>query len=68
VVMLEVMILMALMDAPEEILLTEANLVDQICASRYASPVSYYCCDSFSITSHLGKEVYDSAKKPLTPV
>jgi hypothetical protein len=68
VVMLEVMILMVLMDAPEEILLTEANLADEICASRCTSLVSHYCCDSFSITSHPGKEIYDSAKKPPTPV
>jgi hypothetical protein len=67
-VMLEVMILMVLMDAPEELPLTEANLADEICASRCASLVSHCCCDSFSITSHLGKEVYDSAKKLLTPV
>jgi hypothetical protein len=66
--MLEMMILIVLMDAPEEILLTEANLADEICASRCASLISHYGCDSFSRTSHLGKEVYDSAKKLPTPV
>jgi hypothetical protein len=66
--MLEVIILMVLMDAPEEILLTEANLADELCASRCTFLTSHYCCDSFSITSYLGKEDYNSVKKPSTPV